>query len=471
MHKNNKTTINKNKTGFLAGASKIHYILILPNEKLVQQFCGNNQLKLGTDIQVTLGPYMDDIITEQNQNNLNNLSELKPDKMYTYSFSKGLYGGLALDGQVISVRGDCNKIFYKNKDIESKHILMNKVNIPINKDYQTLINIINNYCEIKQNIYNIRYNNYGNNNYDEKKYDDKKYDIFGISPLKLKSTFIEYYSNQIPDILIDLKKNLFKNSGHLKEGIFRTAPSKKKCDEIKELLNDYYDYYINDIHIEKTQKIEKIQHQNSDNVIIQECINNVIIEDYMNNDNVNKDKNQNDENRNDENDDIKKHEHNKNCNDNNDDIKNVEEIINDNPLSKKNIEWNKINPSIIANLIKIWFRELPKCLLNELNDGMIEQTCNDSNKVSNIINNKLNKTNKALFLWLIDLILDIIKYSNKNKMNLHNMSVVISPNTYSMLHIQNPMKIQALSQSLQIFLENALIWRQNAKINSNRDSE
>ena len=44
--------------GFLAGASKVDYIMILPNDRAVAQFTGKGQLRLGADIQLAVGPVL-----------------------------------------------------------------------------------------------------------------------------------------------------------------------------------------------------------------------------------------------------------------------------------------------------------------------------------------------------------------------------------------------------------------------------
>ena len=42
--------------GFLAGASKVDYMLILPNESAVNQFKGKGQLRLGGELELAVGP-------------------------------------------------------------------------------------------------------------------------------------------------------------------------------------------------------------------------------------------------------------------------------------------------------------------------------------------------------------------------------------------------------------------------------
>eukprot|EP01083_Nonionella_stella_P210147 761079_1 len=93
--------------GFLAGASKIDYIMILPDDKAVKQFTGKGQLRLGGEIQLAVGP-----VGREGSGSVG-AGDKGVSILYSYSHAQGLYGGLALDGKVIGVRPDCNKTFYK----------------------------------------------------------------------------------------------------------------------------------------------------------------------------------------------------------------------------------------------------------------------------------------------------------------------------------------------------------------------
>ena len=46
------------------------------------------------------------------------------------------------------------------------------------------------------------------------------------------------YKSPIPNVLIALKSGLFRSGGHLKEGIFRTAPNGTECKMVEEALNE-----------------------------------------------------------------------------------------------------------------------------------------------------------------------------------------------------------------------------------------
>ena len=218
--------------GFLAGASKIDYIMILPDDKAVKQFTGKGQLRLGGEIQLAVGPvtfymfmYLPSIHSFHAYKYMSHSNILKQkmliififeckdeisekqniflfdlwliqigrdgsgsvgagDKgvsvIYSYSHAQGLYGGLALDGKVISVRPDCNKTFYK-KSVTCADILNGNIeNIPKNEDYDMMIHLLDSYCldsdmtPIKGERLSIDDLNNDNNNNNKKINEEKK---------------------------------------------------------------------------------------------------------------------------------------------------------------------------------------------------------------------------------------------------------------------------------------------------------
>lgn len=67
----------------------------------------------------------------------------------------------------------------------------------------------------------------------------------------------------------------------------------------------------------------------------------------------------------------------------------------------------------VANLIKIWFRELPEPILNCLSK---EAILNSEDNIMGLFHT-LPSQNKVLFQWLIDLLADVAIYESQNKMN------------------------------------------------------
>eukprot|EP01084_Bolivina_argentea_P110985 198115_1 len=125
--------------GFLAGASKIDYIMILPNDAAVKQFTGKGQLRLGGEIQLAVGP-----VGREGSGSVG-AGDKGVSILYSYSHAQGLYGGLALDGKVIGVRPDCNKTFYK-QSIACTDILNGNIDSPPNEDYDMIIHLLDSYC-------------------------------------------------------------------------------------------------------------------------------------------------------------------------------------------------------------------------------------------------------------------------------------------------------------------------------------
>ncbi|ETO31686.1 hypothetical protein RFI_05437 [Reticulomyxa filosa] len=184
--------------GFLAGASKIDYVMILPNEMAVRQFTGKGQLRLGGEIQVAaegakkkkIGP-----IGREASGSVG-AGDKGVSVVFSYSHAQGLYGGLALDGVLpllkknktkgtqqqqkiclkaggrdnnthrfgVSVRPDCNAAFYK-KTVTCEEILSGAAEPPPNEEYETIVHLLESYCksETSQNdaqaIKNHRYLN------------------------------------------------------------------------------------------------------------------------------------------------------------------------------------------------------------------------------------------------------------------------------------------------------------------------
>jgi len=72
--------------------------------------------------------------------------------IFTYSHAQGLFGGLALDGKVLSVRNGCNQAFY-GKAVECNEILSGKIsNFPKNKDYNAIIRLLDRHSNL-DNVY------------------------------------------------------------------------------------------------------------------------------------------------------------------------------------------------------------------------------------------------------------------------------------------------------------------------------
>merc|ERR1739845_134625 len=92
------------------------------------------------------------------------------------------------------------------------------------------------------------------------------------------------------------------------------------------------------------------------------------------------------------------------------------------------INFEDVDPLIIASLIKMWYRELPSMILDDLKNVTIDK----AETVSDIetILETMDEPKLSLLYWILDLCLDITKYADINRMSVHNMAVAIATCLY-----------------------------------------
>jgi len=78
----------------------------------------------------------------------------------------------------------------------------------------------------------------------------------------------------------------------------------------------------------------------------------------------------------------------------------------------------------LSSLIKQWFRDLPQRLLKGLD---LSPFVKDEKSATNLISSLQNELQKGLFVWLIDLLIQTLKFRQENKMEPKELAVVISP--------------------------------------------
>eukprot|EP00735_Rhodelphis_limneticus_P004829 TRINITY_DN16476_c0_g1::TRINITY_DN16476_c0_g1_i1::g.1800::m.1800 TRINITY_DN16476_c0_g1::TRINITY_DN16476_c0_g1_i1::g.1800 ORF type:complete len:399 (+),score=91.67,sp/Q54Y72/GACA_DICDI/39.78/2e-33,RhoGAP/PF00620.22/3.4e-24,WH1/PF00568.18/5e-09,WH1/PF00568.18/4.7e+03,WH1/PF00568.18/3.9e+03,PBD/PF00786.23/4.6e-05,L27_1/PF09058.5/52,L27_1/PF09058.5/32,L27_1/PF09058.5/1.5e+03 TRINITY_DN16476_c0_g1_i1:69-1265(+) len=83
----------------------------------------------------------------------------------------------------------------------------------------------------------------------------------------------------------------------------------------------------------------------------------------------------------------------------------------------------------IANLIKVWFRELPKSILSSIPKEKIAFASDKEEEAYKIIEG-LVEPNRSIMLYLLDLISNISRHHAVNKMSPRNMAIVFAPNLY-----------------------------------------
>ncbi|GMH82317.1 hypothetical protein TrST_g12547 [Triparma strigata] len=110
--------------------------------------------------------------------------------------------------------------------------------------------------------------------------------------------------------------------------------------------------------------------------------------------------------------------------------------------------------NIVANLIKVFFRELPVSLLEQFRD---EDICKiaEMEVGSGVLEAvegvcKENKAVLSLIYWLFDLMSAVVQNESVNKMSAKNMAIVMSPNLFS-INSENPMVALTMSQKVADF--------------------
>jgi len=81
----------------------------------------------------------------------------------------------------------------------------------------------------------------------------------------------------------------------------------------------------------------------------------------------------------------------------------------------------------ISNLIKVWFRDLPRKLFAFLKSGDVDN-CKLPTDTDEVARNNIPEPYLSIFAWLLDLCVLVTKRSNVNAMTAQNMAIVIAPN-------------------------------------------
>ena len=142
--------------GFQIGASKVDYVIILNDDASLEPFLHSGQLKVGGDINASVGPKGRNI-------DLSVAADRKMDMapIMSYSMSKGAYVGLTVNGSLFTVRKQCNKDYYQ-RDLKVSQIVAitpallrsseldsaeeaPPFELPVNNDYQDICILLKQY--------------------------------------------------------------------------------------------------------------------------------------------------------------------------------------------------------------------------------------------------------------------------------------------------------------------------------------
>ncbi|UZJ54004.1 hypothetical protein CBS101457_003324 [Exobasidium rhododendri] len=137
--------------GFNVGLDVTDFLIILNSSKAVRSFMATGSLQLGGNLSVAVGPLGRAAEASGAVNSSGNLAA-----MYSYSKSKGLYGGVSVEGTILVDRSDANSKAY-DRTITAKQILSGGVEAPAFA--QPLISTIEKFTftgEIQYSIDNAR---------------------------------------------------------------------------------------------------------------------------------------------------------------------------------------------------------------------------------------------------------------------------------------------------------------------------
>ena len=101
---------------------------------------------------------------------------------------------------------------------------------------------------------------------------------------------------------------------------------------------------------------------------------------------------------------------------------------------------------VLADLIKLWFRELPLPVLHEIPAGEMERLASAENVYLEVLS-LLGRPERSIVLWLADLLSYVAEYQPHNHMGVDQLAVVIAPNLVR-LETENPMVAVAVSKAV-----------------------
>ncbi|CEG39092.1 domain-containing partial [Plasmopara halstedii] len=101
---------------------------------------------------------------------------------------------------------------------------------------------------------------------------------------------------------------------------------------------------------------------------------------------------------------------------------------------------------VLADLIKLWFRELPEPILHEIHASEMERLASAKNVDIEVLS-LLGDLESSIILWLADLLSFVADYQAHNHMGVDQLAIVIAPNLVR-LETENPMVAVALSKAV-----------------------
>ncbi|XP_054815438.1 rho GTPase-activating protein 5-like [Prosopis cineraria] len=124
-----------------------------------------------------------------------------------------------------------------------------------------------------------------------------------------------------------------------------------------------------------------------------------------------------------------------------------------------------IDVHCLAGLIKAWFRELPRGILDSLSPERVMQ-CQIEEECAELVRH-LPPTEAALLDWAINLMADVVLHEHINKMNARNIAMVFAPN---MTQMADPLTALMYAVQVMNFLKTLVIRTLRERKNLSVDS-
>ena len=131
-------TIGEASFGFQAGGEASEVILLAMTDRGITALLGNSA-KLGADVGLAVGPV--------GMGAAASTANLSAD-IVSFASSKGLFGGIAVDGAIVKVRNGLNKAYYHKKKLTPTDILIRRT--VTNPDSESLLTAVANAVEDKK---------------------------------------------------------------------------------------------------------------------------------------------------------------------------------------------------------------------------------------------------------------------------------------------------------------------------------
>jgi len=128
--------------GLHVGVERVDDILILRDDAALKLFMEKGHFKLGVDASIAIGNFGRDTNTGIT------ISEKQSKSIYSYSFAKGAFIGLSLDGGMLTIDHSVNEEFYGNK-IDVKDIFFGNAVGAHNNEFMKLMQLLSNCCQHK----------------------------------------------------------------------------------------------------------------------------------------------------------------------------------------------------------------------------------------------------------------------------------------------------------------------------------